>query len=83
MVAWNGKACDLKWLRQLTQAPKLRYSLPPNIKYFLDPYCVIEKYTTCAFNKARSKIEAYKLGVVWKYANIGQEQWKQYLDDHS
>ncbi len=67
MFAWNdGKACDLKWLWQLTQAPNLRYSLPPNIKYFLDPpYCVIEKYKTCAFNKTRSKIKVYELGVLF------------------
>jgi hypothetical protein len=48
------------------------YSLPGNIKYFIDPYHVIEKYKSCAFNKAKSKIEAYELGVVWKYANNGK-----------
>jgi hypothetical protein len=32
---------------------------------------VIEKYKTCPFNKTKSKIEAYELGVVWKYANNG------------
>jgi hypothetical protein len=47
------------------------YSLPQNIKYFIDPYCVIEKYKSCAFNKTKSKIKAYELGVVWKYANNG------------
>jgi len=41
LVAWNGKTCDLKWLWRLTQAPNSRYSLPDNIKYFLDPYHVI------------------------------------------
>jgi hypothetical protein len=71
LVAWNGEACDLKWLWRLTQAPNSMYSLPGNIKYFIDPYHVIEKYKSCAFNKAKSKIKAYKLGVVWKYANNG------------
>jgi hypothetical protein len=71
LVAWNGKTCDLKWLWRLTQAPNSRYSLPENIKYFLDPYRMIEEYKTCAFNKTKSKIERYELGVVWKYANHG------------
>jgi hypothetical protein len=71
LVAWNCETCDLKWLWRLTQAPYLRYSLPENIKYCLDPYRVIDKYKTCAFNKTKSKIEAYELGVVWKYANHG------------
>ncbi len=71
LVAWNGEACDLKWLWRLTQAPNARYSLPENIKFFIDPYRVIEKYKSCGFNKTKSKIEAYELGVVWKYANNG------------
>ncbi len=71
LVTWNGETCDLNWLWRLTQAPSSRYSLPENIKYFLDPYHMIEKYKTCVFNKTKSKIEAYKLGVVWKYANHG------------
>ena len=71
LVAWNGEACDLKWLWRLTQAPNSRYSLPENIKFFIDPYRVIEKYKSCGFNKTKSKIEAYELGVVWKYANNG------------
>ena len=64
LVAWNGEACDLNWLWRLTQAPNSRYSLPENIKFFIDPYRVIEKYTSCGFNKTKSKIEAYELGVV-------------------
>jgi hypothetical protein len=71
LIAWNGETCDMKWLWRLTQAPNLRYSLPDIIKYFIDPYRVIEKYKTCPFNKAKSKIEAYELGVVQKYANNG------------
>ena len=67
LVAWNGEVCDLKWLWRLTQAPNSRYSLPENIKFFIDPYRVIEKYKSCGFNKTKSKIEAYELGVVWKY----------------
>jgi len=45
--------------------------LPENINFFIDPYRVIEKYKSCGFNKTKSKIEAYELGVVWKYANNG------------
>jgi DNA polymerase III epsilon subunit-like protein len=71
LVAWNGEACDLKWLWRLTQAPNSRYSLPENIKFFIDPYRVIEKYKSCGFYKTKSKIEAYELGVVWKYDNNG------------
>ncbi len=41
LVAWNGEVCNLKWLRRLTQAPNSRYSLPANIKFFIDPYRVI------------------------------------------
>jgi hypothetical protein len=69
LVAWNGRSCDLKWFWRLAQAPSLRYSLPQNIKYFLDPYHVIQKYKSCTFNKIKSKIEAYELGVIWKYTN--------------
>ncbi len=58
LVAWNGEKCGLKWLWRLTQAPNLRYSLPDHIKYFIDPYHVIEKDKTCPFNKTKSKIEA-------------------------
>ena len=46
-------------------------SLPDNIKYVIDPLRVIEKYKTCPFNKTKSKIEAYEIGVVCKYANNG------------
>jgi len=63
LVAWNGETCNLKWLWRLTQAPNSRYSLPDNIKYFLDPYHVIEEYKTCAFIETKSKIEACELGV--------------------
>ena len=45
--------------------------MPENIKFFIDPYRVIEKYKSCGFNKTKSKIEAYELGVVRKYANNG------------
>jgi hypothetical protein len=71
LVAWNGEVCDLKWLWRLTQAPNSMFSLPLNIKYFIDPFRVIEKYKSCVLNKMKSKIKAYELGVVWKYANNG------------
>ncbi len=31
----------------------------------------MEKYKSCGFNKTKSKMEAYELGVIWKYANNG------------
>jgi hypothetical protein len=71
LVAWNGEACDLKWLWKLTQAPNSMYSLPPNIKYFIDPYHVILQYKSCVLNKMKSKLKVYELGVIWKYANNG------------
>jgi hypothetical protein len=71
LVACNSEACDLKWLWRLTQATNSLYCLLGNIKCFIDPYHVIKKYKSCAFNKAKSKSKSYKLGVVWKYANDG------------
>ncbi len=44
LVAWNGGACDLKWLWRLTQAPNSQYSWPANVRYFIDPCRVITKY---------------------------------------
>jgi hypothetical protein len=37
LVAWNGETCDLKWLWRLFKVSNSMYSLPENIKYFLDP----------------------------------------------
>ena len=46
LVAWNGESCDLKWLWKLTQAPCLALSMPPCVRYYLDPRFVISKYTS-------------------------------------
>ncbi len=71
-VAWNGGTCDLKWLWKLTQAPNLQYSLPENVRYFIDPCCVIVKYKSCLLNKTKSKTQGHALGVMWSYINDGQ-----------
>ena len=67
VVAWNGATCDLKWIWKLTQAPGSRYNMPVKLKYFMDPYRVIEAYSSCPINKKRSKLDSYELGCVWKY----------------
>ncbi len=67
LVAWNGAACDMKWLWVLTQAPNLPYMMPPQLQFFINPYRVIEKYASCKINKKRSKLKSYQLGSVWIY----------------
>jgi hypothetical protein len=67
LVAWNGAACNMKWLWVLTQAPNLPYMMPPQLQFFIDPYRVIKKYALCKINKKRSKLESYQLGSVWTY----------------
>jgi hypothetical protein len=67
LIAWNGAACDLKWIWKLTQAPNSQQVMPPQLRYFIDPYRVIEAYSSCAINKKTSKLETYQLGTVWKY----------------
>ena len=37
LVAWNGKASDLKWLWKLTQAPGTHLLMPCQIEFFIDP----------------------------------------------
>jgi hypothetical protein len=63
LVAWNGGACDLKWLWQLTEAPKSQYLWPSNIRYFVDPCRVITKYKSCQLNKSKSKTCVFALGI--------------------
>ncbi len=38
LVVWNSESCNLKWLWKITEAPGSRCFLPPQIKYFIDPY---------------------------------------------
>jgi hypothetical protein len=64
LVAWNGAACDLKWLWKLTQAPNSQLVMPPQFLYFIDPYRVIESFASCRFNKKHIKLETYDLGAV-------------------
>jgi hypothetical protein len=42
-------------------------SFPHQLKYFLDSYKVIDKYTRCPLHSSRSKLESLQLGCVWKY----------------
>ena len=67
LVAWNGSTCDLKWLWKVTQAPLSVLSLSSKIKYFIDPYRVIKKYTKGGIHPSVSKIESLELGVVWSF----------------
>ena len=66
LVAYNGETCDLAALWQLTQAPRSTLSFPHQLKYFLDPYKVIDKYTRCPLHPSRSKLESLQLGCIWK-----------------
>ena len=72
VVAYNGASCDLKWLWTLTQAPDSPFDLPDSFGYFLDPYRVIAKMSSCKLNPEKSKLDSLLLGVVWKYINDGE-----------
>ena len=64
LVAYNGKNCDLKWIWKLTQAPNSPFHMLPKLKFFLDPYKVINGYASCRLHRNHSKLESYELGVV-------------------
>ena len=66
LTAYNGETCDLKWLWKLTQAPNAPYTMPHQIKYFLDPLKVIREYK-CKLHPTKSKLECLELGTVWSY----------------
>ena len=70
IVAYNGEKCDMKWLWKLTQAPFTHLSLPTRIKYFMDPYKVMDHYKTCRLNKRFTKLDSYELGVMWRYIQL-------------
>jgi hypothetical protein len=72
LVAWNGGACNLKWLWGLTQAPNSQYSWPSNVRYFVDPCRVITKYKPCQLNKSKLKTRGHALGILWSFINNGQ-----------
>jgi hypothetical protein len=65
-VAWNGEKCDLKWLWCLTQAPNAIYHLPEKLRYFIDPFRVINKYTSCKIHRTKSHVESLSLGKTHK-----------------
>jgi hypothetical protein len=66
LVAWNGASCDLDWIYQLTQMPNSTLSLPPRVKYFIDPYRTIDRVKGCVLNKKKSNLESYILGAVYE-----------------
>ncbi len=72
LVAWNGGACDLKWLWRLTQAPNSQCSWPENGRFFIDPCHAIAKYMSCALDETKSKTQGHALGVIWSYIHGGQ-----------
>ncbi len=67
LVTWNGESCNLKWLWKITQARGSCCFLPPQIKYFIDPYRVVSYFKSCPMNKTKSKIDSYDVGSVWKF----------------
>ena len=70
IVAYNGEKCDMKWLWKLTQAPFTHLNLLTKIKYFMDPYKVMDHYKTCQLNKKFTKLDSYELGIMWKYIQL-------------
>ena len=70
IVVYNGEKCDMKWLWKLTQAPFTHLNLPTKIKYFMDPYKVMDHYKTCQLNKKFTKLDSYELGIMWKYIQL-------------
>ena len=64
LVAWNGQACDLKWLWRITQAPRSNLNLSMKIKHFIDPYQVIRNYKGGGLHPSKSKVESLELGIV-------------------
>ena len=55
IIAWNGASCDLDWIYRYTQAPGSSLKLPPRMKYFMDPYRLIETTSGCKIHKSKSK----------------------------
>ena len=51
IVAWNGTSFDLEWIYRLTQADGATLTLPPRVKYFLEPYRGIDSTKGCKLNK--------------------------------
>ena len=66
LVAWNGKSCDLEWIYRLIHSHD-ECEMPPQIRYFMDPYQVIKKHQGCNLNPKKSKIPDLKLSTVYKY----------------
>ena len=67
LVAYNGATCDLRWIWKHLQAPRTTLSMPPCIKFFLDPLKTIQSYKSCPLHPSKSKLESLELGCVWKH----------------
>ena len=50
LVAYCGETCDLRWIWKYVQAPRSRLFMPEQIKFFMDPKFIIDKYTGCRLN---------------------------------
>ena len=67
LVAWNGATCDLRWLWKLTQAPNARYTIYPQVEYFMNPMRTIGHYKGFQLHPHHSKVESLELGCVWHH----------------
>jgi hypothetical protein len=43
------------------------YHLPEKLQYFIDPYGVIDKYTSCRINRTKSHLEPLSLSSVYLF----------------
>ncbi len=66
-IAYNGHTCDMKWIWKLTQAPNSPCSMPPQIRFYMDPLKIIQHYKSCDLNSAQRKLESLRLDVVHQY----------------
>ena len=71
-IAYNGETNDLKWLWQMAQAQISEFSLPVQVKFFIDPLRVIRNYKGCKLYPSKSKLESLKIGCVWKHISDGE-----------
>ena len=66
MVAWSGASCDVEWLFRVTEeAVTSNRSMPSNLKFFMDPSTVMEKYVGCKLNNKWTGCLGYGLEETW------------------
>jgi len=76
----NGSVGCVKWgdpclemaMEDNTDSPQLPNYLPEQIECFIDPLKVIRHYKRCKLNSNNSRLDNYKLGVVWAYIHNEQ-----------